>query len=232
MFCLLASAVLLFAGCSGKEDVASPPDTPAGQQDGQANHNEEEAEQPGEPPKKIGDRQYDKPPAMQIDTSKTYKATVDTTAGTFTIQLFAKDAPKTVNNFIFLAKEKFYDGLTFHRIIKNFMIQTGDPKGDGTGGPGYTFEDELDTGHKYEIGVVAMANAGKDTNGSQFFIGTGEEVSGLNNFPHYTIFGKVIKGMDVVQKIAAGETKNNPHLNENSAPVNPVKIKSITIQEG
>lgn len=231
---LLISASLLFSGCGGNNDEAiAPPDSPAGPTDGQENEQENNApNQPGEPPKKVGERQYDKPPAMQIDTAKTYKATVATTAGEFTIQLFAKDAPKTVNNFVFLAKEKFYDGLTFHRIIKDYMIQTGDPKGDGTGGPGYTFEDELNNGHEYEIGVVAMANAGPDTNGSQFFIGTGKDVRGLKNYPHYTIFGKVVTGMDVVQKIAAGETKQNPQLGEKSVPVNPVTIKSITIHEG
>jgi cyclophilin family peptidyl-prolyl cis-trans isomerase len=168
---------------------------------------------------------------MQIDPKKQYQAIISTSMGDITIQLFAKDAPKTVNNFVFLAKDKFYDNLTFHRVIKDFMIQTGDPLGNGTGGPGYVFEDELNNGHKYEPGVVAMANAGKNTNGSQFFIGSGKDVEGLKNFPNYTIFGKVTAGMDVVQKIASVKVKENPVIKEVSMPEQPVTIKKITIIE-
>ncbi|UFJ42282.1 peptidylprolyl isomerase [Brevibacillus humidisoli] len=232
LMCCIITASLLFAGCTGNNgnETATSPDTPAEQD--KANQGGEQNKQPAEPPKKVAERKYDKAPGMMIDTNKQYQAVVSTTAGDFTITLFAKDAPKTVNNFVFLSKEKFYDNLTFHRLIKDFMIQTGDPLGNGTGGPGYTFEDELENGHKYEIGVVAMANNGPDTNGSQFFIGTGPEVTGLNNIPNYTIFGKVTKGMDVVQKIAKGQTKPNPKAGgENSLPVDPVTIKSITIEE-
>lgn len=146
-------------------------------------------------------KSWAQPPAMQIDTAKSYSAKVKTSKGSFTIELFAKDAPKTVNNFVFLAKEKFYDGIIFHRIIEPFMIQTGDPTGTGRGGPGYKFEDEK-TSYKYDVGIVAMANAGKNTNGSQFFIGTGDKVKGLDSQPNYTIFGKVTEGMDVVMAIA------------------------------
>lgn len=174
---------------------------------------------------------YDKYPAMTIDPNKKYTATIATSMGDIQVELFAKDAPKTVNNFVFLAKDKFYDNMKFHRVIKDFMIQTGDPHGDGTGGPGYNFEDELNNGHVYETGVVAMANAGKNTNGSQFFIGSGDKVKGLKNVPNYTIFGKVTSGMDVVQKIAAVKVKENPVIKEPSVPVEPVILKSITIKE-
>ncbi|WP_126429546.1 peptidylprolyl isomerase [Brevibacillus marinus] len=226
----LIAAGLLFAGCANEESDTT---APAGQKQEQKQPTGQNKQQPAEAvPKKVGERQYDRAPGMMIDPAKEYRAIVSTTAGEFTIQLFAKDAPKTVNNFVFLAREKFYDNMPFQRIIKDFLIQTGDPVGNGTGGPGYTFEDELNNGHKYEIGTVAMVNNGPDTNGSQFFIGTGEQVKGLNNIPNYTIFGKVTKGMEVVQKIAASETKPNPKAGgENTLPVNPVTIKSITIEE-
>jgi peptidylprolyl isomerase/peptidyl-prolyl cis-trans isomerase B (cyclophilin B) len=165
---------------------------------------------------------------MQIDASKTYFATVDTTLGTFKIQLFANESPKTVNNFIFLSQQGFYNGVIFHRIIKTFMIQTGDPTGTGTGGPGYRFADELPPKHSYDPGIVAMANSGANTNGSQFFICTGPDAESLNNYPNYTQFGMVVEGMDIVQKIAAVPVgPGNP--NENSRPINPPVINSITI---
>ena len=173
-------------------------------------------------------KQWSTPPAMQIDTSKTYFATVDTTLGTFKIQLFANESPKTVNNFIFLSQQGFYDGVIFHRISKTFMIQTGDPRGTGTGGPGYKFADELPPKHSYESGIVAMANAGPNTNGSQFFICTGSDAERLNDYPNYTQFGKVVDGMDVVQQIAAVPVgPGNP--GENSRPVNPPVINKISI---
>ena len=173
-------------------------------------------------------KQWSTPPAMQIDTSKTYFATVDTTLGTFKIQLFANEAPKTVNNFVFLSQQGFYDGVIFHRIIKTFMIQTGDPTGTGTGGPGYKFADELPPKHSYNSGIVAMANAGPNTNGSQFFVCTGSDAKSLNNYPNYTQFGKVVDGMDVVQRIAAVPVgPGNP--GENSRPVNPPVINKISI---
>ena len=173
-------------------------------------------------------KQWSTPPAMQIDTSKTYFATVDTTLGTFKIQLFANESPKTVNNFVFLSQQGFYNGVIFHRIIKTFMIQTGDPRGTGTGGPGYEFADELPPKHSYESGIVAMANAGPNTNGSQFFICTGSDAERLNDYPNYTQFGKVVDGMDVVQQIAAVPVgPGNP--GENSRPVNPPVINKISI---
>src|SRR3954465_12118809 len=114
---------------------------------------------------------WDKAPEMKIDQAKTYRATIDTSKGKIVVELFAKDAPKTVNNFVFLAREKFYDGTIFHRVIPQFMIQGGDPTGTGKGGPGYQFENEnKDTTRTFETGVLGMANAGPNTNGSQFFI--------------------------------------------------------------
>ena len=172
--------------------------------------------------------QWSTSPAMQIDTSKTYFATVDTTLGTFKIQLFSGESPKTVNNFVFLTQQGFYDGVIFHRIIKTFMIQTGDPTGTGTGDPGYEFADELPPKHSYEPGIVAMANSGPNTNGSQFFICTGADSANLNLRPNYTQFGQVIEGMDVIQKIAAVPIgPGNP--GETSRPVDPPAIIRIVI---
>src|SRR5689334_13486733 len=118
-----------------------------------------------------GDKKWSNPPEMKIDVNKTYTATIDTSKGKIVIELFAKDSPKTVNSFVFLAREKFYDGTIFHRVIPGFMIQGGDPTGTGMSGPGYEFENEnKDTTRTFDTGVVGMANAGPNTNGSQFFI--------------------------------------------------------------
>ncbi len=176
----------------------------------------------------VARKTYSAPPAMTVDKNKSYSALFDTNLGKFTVQLYAKEAPKTVNNFVFLANERFYEGIVFHRIIKSFMIQTGDPLGNGSGGPGYKFEDELNTGFKYEPGIVAMANSGKNTNGSQFFICTGEDSKGLNMQPNYSIFGKVSDGMDVVQKIAATPVRVGNEASP-SLPTEKVIINSITI---
>lgn len=171
-------------------------------------------------------------PAMTIDPNKKYSAKISTSKGDFTIELFAKDAPITVNNFVFLAKQGFYDGITFHRIIESFMIQTGDPLGNGTGGPGYTIQDELNGPHKYEEGIVAMAKSrAPNSAGSQFFIGTGPDIDGLNRMPDYPIFGKVIDGMDTVKKIAATPTEMDDLSGEQSKPSEKVTINSITINE-
>ena len=115
-------------------------------------------------------KKYAAPPAMTIDPAKSYTATMETSAGTLVLDLFAADAPMTVNNFVFLAREGFYDGTTFHRVIANFMAQGGDPTGTGSGGPGYQFADEFSTKCKHVTGALSMANAGPKTNGSQFFI--------------------------------------------------------------
>ncbi|WP_159883401.1 peptidylprolyl isomerase [Paenibacillus puerhi] len=175
-------------------------------------------------------KSWTSPPAMTIDAAKTYKAAVTTSQGTFTIELYPKEAPKTVNNFVFLAREGFYDNVVFHRIIQSFMIQTGDPKGNGAGGPGYKFEDELKTSRKYEPGIVAMANSGPNTNGSQFFICTGEDSKNLNRDPKYTIFGKVTEGMDTIQKIAATPVTAGGDPVP-SVPTEKIVIQSIAITE-
>jgi len=168
------------------------------------------------------------PPAMTIDTSKTYTATVTTDVGAFTIQLDPAVAPKTVNNFVFLAKHHFYDCVIFHRVIQTFMDQTGDPTGTGEGGPGYEFADELPktASPQYPIGSVAMANSGANTNGSQFFIVTGPE--GENLSPSYSLFGKVTSGMDVVDKINDGGA---PSTSSEGTPVTLHRIVSVTISE-
>jgi cyclophilin family peptidyl-prolyl cis-trans isomerase len=169
------------------------------------------------------------PPAMQIDTKKTYYATMETSLGTFKIELFASESPVTVNNFVFLAKQNYFNGIIFHRIIKDFMIQTGDPTGTGSGGPGYRFGDELPVKHQYEPGIVAMANAGPNTNGSQFFVCTGSSSKNLNSSPNYTQFGRVVEGMDIVLKIASVKVVSNGR--ETSQPADPPLIKGITITE-
>lgn len=172
---------------------------------------------------------WPKAPAMQIDKSKSYTATVDTSLGTFKIQLLVDETPNTVNNFVFLSRQGYYEGIIFHRIIKTFMIQTGDPTGTGSGGPGYKFADELPPRHSYEAGIVAMANAGPNTNGSQFFVCTGSDSKNLDNYPNYSQFGRVIEGMDIVQKIASVQVVSNGR--EVSKPVTPPVIKNITITE-
>ncbi len=169
-----------------------------------------------------GDKGEQPPPAYTLNEKKNYAATVKTSMGTFTVKLFAKDAPCTVNSFAYLAKRHFYDGLTFHRIVKDFVIQGGDPAGNGSGGPGYTFNDELDNSLTYKVGTLAMANSGPNTNGSQWFVVTGEQGAQLPK--NYTIFGKVTKGLDVVMKI--NEVKVN-----GEAPVDPVTIVSVTVEK-
>jgi peptidyl-prolyl cis-trans isomerase B (cyclophilin B) len=148
---------------------------------------------------------------MTIDPNKQYSAAFKTSRGEIVCDLFARDAPKTVNNFVFLAREKFYDGTVFHRVIANFMIQGGDPTGTGRGGPGYRFEDELDNPHKHQVGSLSMANAGPNTNGSQFFI-THIATDWLNG--KHTVFGQVRSGQDVVNAIQAGDELIGVTINE------------------
>ena len=143
------------------------------------------------------------PPTMQIDPKKIYLTVVKADKGDIELELYPQHAPKTVNNFVFLAKEGFYDGVTFHRVISDFMIQGGDPTGTGGGGPGYQFEDEIKGNPlKHETGVISMANSGRNTNGSQFFI-THSPQPHLNG--NHTVFGKVIRGQDVVNAIRQGD---------------------------
>jgi cyclophilin family peptidyl-prolyl cis-trans isomerase len=171
-----------------------------------------------------GGKQWASAPAMVVDPSKMYSATLHTSKGDITFDLLMSDAPKTVNNFVFLAREGFYDGSPFHRLIKGFMIQGGDPTGTGRGGPGYRFADER-VSRRYERGIVAMANAGPNTNGSQFFICHGRNSESLP--PNYTIFGKVTAGLDVVDAIADVPTTGP----ERSTPSEKITINSVTIDE-
>ena len=162
-------------------------------------------------------------PDMNINVAKSYTAVLETNKGNITITLYTKEAPKTVNNFIFLAQKNFYDGTIFHRIIKDFMIQGGDPLGNGTGGPGYMFEDELNASLQFnKPGMLAMANRGPNTNGSQFFITT-VETPWLDG--KHTIFGYVTKGMDVVKAI------ENVEIGQSDKPVKDVVIKDVEILE-
>ncbi len=170
-------------------------------------------------------KMYPTPPQMTIDKNKKYTATLKTSAGDIVVQLTAEETPITVNNFVFLAREKFYDGTVFHRVIKDFMIQGGDPEGTGSGGPGYKFADEKFNG-KYARGTLAMANSGPNTNGSQFFI-----MQQDNSLPpNYVIFGEVVSGLEVVDKIATAEVKQNAS-GENSSPVTPIRVLNVEILE-
>lgn len=161
---------------------------------------------------------------MQSDVEKSFTATLQTTEGVIVIALNAKETPKTVENFVSLSRKGFYNNTIFHRVIKGFMIQGGDPKGDGTGGPGYQFDDEPFSG-EYSRGTVAMANAGPNTNGSQFFIMHQDYALPKN----YVIFGKVKEGLEVVDKIATAQVTTSG--GENSKPVNPVTIQTVVISE-
>lgn len=166
-------------------------------------------------------KQYDSSPELTIDLDKTYTATLDTNHGEVVIELDAARSPQTVNNFVFLAQDGFYDGVIFHRVIEGFMIQGGDPTGTGRGGPGYKFRDEIEGAASYDRGVVAMANSGPHTNGSQFFICHSD--AGL---PHsYTIFGRVDVGLEIVDSIAASETDGSDR------PHDDVVINKVTIRE-
>ena len=155
---------------------------------------------------------YSALPEMQIDTDKTYRATIQTPRGAIVLDLEPAHAPKTVNNFVTLARDGFYDGLVFHRVLPNFMVQGGDPTGTGSGGPGYKFEDET-AGNPltHERGVISMANAGPNTNGSQFFITHGPQPH-LNG--RHTVFGKVVEGQDVVDAIRQGDAMESVTIEE------------------
>jgi cyclophilin family peptidyl-prolyl cis-trans isomerase len=167
------------------------------------------------------EKQWSSPPPMEIDPEKTYSAKMETEKGELTVELFADRAPKTVNNFVFLSRQGYYDGIIFHRVIADFMAQGGDPTGTGTGGPGYKFEDEFDPSLKHDKpGVLSMANAGPNTNGSQFFI-THVPTPWLDG--KHSVFGQVSEGMDVLMSIPPRD------------PMNPeypgVKILKVTIEE-
>ena len=165
---------------------------------------------------------FDGPPPMCIDVTRRYSAEMVTSKGTMTIALDPVAAPKTVNNFVFLARYHYFDGIFFHRVIPGFVLQGGDPRGTGTGGPGYEFEDELPRPGRYELGSLAMANAGPNTNGSQFFVISGP--SGVRLPPQYSLFGKVVNGLDVVAAVDALGTSSGK-------PKERVTIVSMTITE-
>ena len=160
-------------------------------------------------------------PEMGIDATKRYTATMNTSLGELVMSLDPIAAPRTVNNFVFLALNHYYDGVIFHRIIKNFMCQGGDPQGTGTGGPGYKFGDELPKPNQYKVGSLAMANAGPNTNGSQFFIVSGPD--GCRLPPQYSLFGQVVKGLDVLEKMQSVAT------GPGDRPETPVVINSVVI---
>lgn len=169
----------------------------------------------------MSEKQYASPPEMMIDTTKSYSATIKTDIGDIALDLFADKAPKTVNNFVFLSKDGFYDGVIFHRVINDFMAQGGDPTGTGMGGPGYRFEDEFDPSLRHDSpGVLSMANAGPGTNGSQFFI---THVATPHLDDRHSVFGKVRSGLDVLLSIPERDPRNT------NAPA--VTIQTIEIHE-
>lgn len=233
---LLGSALMLLSGCSWENQPAAeskpavslpldklktetsptPPSEPA----------KVPAPLPSQSPTPMTKKQYPNPPALTIDSNKTYTATLTTDKGVIEVALDAKATPITVNNFVFLAREKFYDGTVFHRAMNGFMIQGGDPLGTGFGDPGYKFNDEPVT-ENYTRGTIAMANSGRNTNGSQFFIMHKDAFSLPKN---YVIFGHVTKGLEVVDAIATAPAVDNGK-GEISKPVTPVVVKTVTITE-
>jgi len=172
---------------------------------------------------------FAKPPPMCINPARTFAAEVTTTKGRFTITLDAKAAPNTVNNFVVLARYKYFEGIPFHRAVPGFVIQGGDPLATGTGGPGYRFNDELPPPNSYKVGSVAMANSGPNTNGSQFFIVTGDSGAALQ--PQFSLFGTVTEGMDIVKSIEAVGSPETPTDPNGGKPTQQVTISSIMIKE-
>jgi len=231
---LVASAILL-SGCATpevrqtkKKNELTFYSESGGQQGDAPEQSKEKKIQPPvqAPPLNTNNKNmYPAPPQMTIDKDKKYTATIKTDAGSVVVELAAEETPMTVNNFVFLAREKFYDGTIFHRVIKDFMIQGGDPEGTGMGGPGYKLADEQFTG-EYKRGILAMANSGPNTNGSQFFIIHKD----TSLPPNYVIFGKVVSGMETIDKIAGAPVKQSAS-GENSSPITPIRIETIEILE-
>ena len=208
---IILLALITFISCSNESDTLN--------ESVQLNANEQEGDVLN------NNKVYDSMPEMNIDISKKYTAVIKTSMGDMSIEFFTEDAPMTVNNFINLSRDGYYDDVIFHRVISGFMIQGGDPSGTGHGEmgkyPGYKFEDELNNQRSYDKGILAMANAGPDTNGSQFFI---MHV----NYPlpyQYTIFGFVTDGLEVIDKIASVET------GDGDKPVNDVVIETVEVKE-
>ena len=208
---IILLALITFISCSNESDTLN--------ESVQLNANEQEGDVLS------NNKVYDSMPEMNIDISKKYTAVIKTSMGDMSIEFFTEDAPMTVNNFINLSRDGYYDNVIFHRVISGFMIQGGDPSGTGHGEmgkyPGYKFEDELNNQRSYDKGILAMANAGPDTNGSQFFI-----MHVDYPLPYqYTIFGFVTEGLDVIDKIASVET------GDGDRPINDVVIETIEVKE-
>ena len=208
---IILLALITFISCSNESDTLN--------ESVQLNANEQEGDVLN------NNKVYDSMPEMNIDISKKYTAVIKTSMGDMSIEFFTEDAPMTVNNFINLSRDGYYDNVIFHRVISGFMIQGGDPSGTGHGEmgkyPGYKFEDELNNQRSYDKGILAMANAGPDTNGSQFFI-----MHVDYPLPYqYTIFGFVTEGLDVIDKIASVET------GDGDKPINDVVIETIEVKE-
>ncbi len=215
---LMASTIFILgaalsASCGGQAPEPAPTPAPAPT----PTPAPEPAPAPSPKPKP---KTYSAPPPMVIDTSKQYTATIETEKGNLVLELFASDVPVTVNNFVFLAREGYYDGTTFHRIIPGFMVQGGDPTGTGRGNPGYRFEDEF-TEHTHVVGALSMANAGPNTNGSQFFI-TYAPQHALDG--KHSVFGQLIEGVDVLKQLTPRDPNQNPQFEGD-------KIIRITIEE-
>ena len=219
---VIVLAVLVLVACGGESTTSTPTLEPTATPVATAGAEE------GSIMDANGPKQWSSPPPMQLKEGVDYQATLRTSKGDIVIDLFEQETPQTVNSFVFLAREGFYNGVTFHRVIEGFMIQTGDPTGTGAGGPGYEFDDEPFS-RDYTPGTVAMANHGPNTNGSQFFIVQADLRGRLPK--DYTIFGEVTQGMDVVDAIAAVEKTYNPRMGEQSAPVEPIYIESVEIVE-
>ncbi len=224
---LLVAGTLLAAACGGSDDGAGgtgagPAATVAATAPAEGTCTDRAPDPPPDP------KSYPAPPPQTIDTSRSYTATLTTSCGDIVIALDAAAAPATVNNFVFLARQGFYDGLTFHRVVAGFVIQGGDPTGTGSGDAGYAFDDELpDDG--YPTGSVAMANSGPNTNGSQFFIVTGDGSQLPND---YSRFGKVTSGLDVAQRIEGfADPDADPGDPATQKPTQPIYIYGVTITE-
>jgi cyclophilin family peptidyl-prolyl cis-trans isomerase len=214
--------VLVIAGCAGAPPAAKPTEAKPAATTAPAKASPAGAQ----PTAKAAGRQWPAAPALTVDPAKVYTAVITTSRGVMTVELFAKETPITVNNFVFLAKEGFYEGVIFHRVIKGFMIQGGDPTGTGGGGPGYRFNDEPVT-RDYRRGTLAMANAGRNTNGSQFFI-VHQDAPQLPK--NYVIFGQIKSGLEVLDSIANAPVGPGNSEPTPSRPVEPVQITKVEIQ--
>lgn len=217
---------VMISGDGDDDDAVASDDTTADDAATDDTSIDGDATDPGCQP---SDLQFDSPPEMEIDPAKTYTASMVTDMGTIEIELYAEKAPVTVNSFVFLARQGFYDCISFHRVIPDFVVQGGDPQGTGSGGPGYNFEDELPEPDEYQAGSLAMANSGPNTNGSQFFIVTSDNgaqslVDAVGGTANYSLFGQVTEGMDVVAEIEAdGSPGGTPSVLH--------RIETVTITE-